>query len=233
MTVTAEETAKDISDWMAENPAIETEEKARKAKAYLDRGKLCVDDLEAERGTKVKPLNEQVKAINDHYRGPRETLNKVTAILVMRISVFMKAETDRRAKIAAEAAAKAAEIERLAREAEEKEREALANAEAGELGVDTLAVTKEADEKFGEFKAAERAANLAAKEATVKIGGGFTRSLGLRNKEELFVVDAAKAISDIGITPDINEAILKGARAYRRLHGELPSGINSNTEKGL
>ena len=233
MTVTAAETEKSVSDWMAENPVILTEEMAREAKVFLDRGKLCIDDLEAERGTKVKPLNEQVKAINDHYRPSRESLARVNAILTMRVGAFIKEEADRRQAIAAEAAAKAAELEKLAREAEEKERAALANADAGELGVDVSSVTKEADAVFAEYATANRAAQLAEKATNVKIGGGFTRAMGLRTKEELTVVDAAAAISDIGITEDIREAILKGARAYRRLHEELPSGVTSNVEKKL
>lgn len=233
MAATAAETAQSLSNWAAENPVIENEDKAREIKLFIDRGKLCIDDLEAERKKKNKPLEDEVKATNDHYRGPRETLASVTAILVARLSTFLKAETARREKIATEAAEKLREAERIAREAEQKEQEALKNAEAGELGINVVSVTKEADSRFTDFKAAERAANLAAKEAKVKIGGGFTRSIGLRTKEELLVVDAAQAISDIGMTPEINEAILRGARAYRRLHGELPTGVTSTTEKGL
>lgn len=229
MTVTAAETTQSISEWMAENPVITSQEQAKEAKVYLDRGKLCVSDLEDERKKKVKPFNEQVETINDHYRGPRELLSQVNAALVFRIGAFIKAETERREAIAAEAEAKRLEAERIAREAEAKEKEALDNASKGELGINTAEVIQAADEKFAEYEAAQRIADLAKRETTVKITGGFTRAMGLRAKEELIVVDGAAAISDIGITDDIREAILKCARAYRRIHGELPSGVVKKT----
>lgn len=77
MAATAIDVAKNISAWMSENPVIQTEDSARDAKVWLDRGKLCVKDLEDERDGKVRPLNEQVQGINAYYRHPRETLQKI------------------------------------------------------------------------------------------------------------------------------------------------------------
>ena len=65
---TAGEIAADLSNWLAEHPVIGNEDEAREAKVYLDRAKLGVLDLEAERTEKVRPLNEKVKEINEHYK---------------------------------------------------------------------------------------------------------------------------------------------------------------------
>src|SRR5512143_4346164 len=107
MTATAGETAKDLSDWMAENPVIETEDQAREAKVYIDREKLCIQDLEAERDGKVRPLNEEVKKINEYYRSPRELVGKVLGELSKRIRDYIQQEEQIRATAAAEAKRKA------------------------------------------------------------------------------------------------------------------------------
>ena len=231
MTITAGEVTMDLSGYMAENPIIETEEQAREAKVFIDRGSLCVKDLEDERTAKVRPLNEQVKQINDHYRSPRELLESMVNELRNRISAFMLQEEAARLAIA-EAARRAAEdAERVAREAEARERGAYEEASAGTLGVDLGSVTAEADTKFKEFERAAHKAALAEREAKVRIGGGFSRALGLKNKEELVIVDADAAFKAIGMNDYIEEALLKSARAYRKLHNKLPAGIELIVER--
>src|ERR1700744_2579294 len=57
-----------LSDWMAEHPVIQNEEEARAAKPLIDRAKAAMDEIEAERDGKVRPLNEQVSQINAEYK---------------------------------------------------------------------------------------------------------------------------------------------------------------------
>lgn len=65
MIDTAGEVTASLGKWLEDHPVIEGEDDAREAKVLVDRTKLCVKDLEAEREGKVKPLNLQVAKIND------------------------------------------------------------------------------------------------------------------------------------------------------------------------
>lgn len=225
MTATALETMRDISAWMAEAPIIQTEDTAREAKVYIDRGKLCLKDMDDERTKKVGPLNEEVKKINAYYKAPATSLEGVLAELQQRVTNFIKAEETKRIEAANEAQRIADLAEQQAREAERLEQDALKSASLGELGVDVQAHVVEADSAFRAYAKAERAAALAAKETHVKIGGGFSRAISLRQKEELVVVNAEGAVAVLGATEYIQEAIIKSARAYRKLHGNLPTGV--------
>ena len=229
-TVTAAETMRDISDWMAEHPVIE-EAHAREAKLFIDRGKLAIQDLEAERDSKVRPLNEQVKEINAYYKAPKVQLETVIRELASRIDSFIRAEEQKRIEAAREAARIAEEAEHRAREAERLEQDAMRSANTGELGVDVASAVVEADDAFRAYQKAERQAAIAEKETKAKIGGGFGRAISLRTKETLLVTDAIDAIHAIGVTESITEAILTSARAYRKLHGKLPAGVISETER--
>ena len=231
MLTLASEIANNISAWLAEHPVIETEDVAREAKMQLDRGRLALADMETERDGKVRPLNAQVKAINDSYVAPRSLISKVVAVVQARLAMFLQAEELKRQRIAEEAQRKAREAEQLAREAEQAEREAQQSAAAGELGVNIAAAVQIADEKFAAYQKAERQAAVAEKDAHVKIGGGIGRAIGLRTVEILFVTNGLEAIKSIGITKDVEEAIIKGARAYRRLHGRLPNGVIVRAEQ--
>lgn len=231
MTLTAGDTMRDISAFMAENPIIDNEAYAREAKVFIDRGKLCLQDLEAEREAKVKPLNQQVQTINDHYRSPRTLLQKVLDELKNRVSAYVSAE-EKKKQLAADAARMAAiEAERIARDAELVERERIANAEAGELDINIAEAIEQADKAFSAYQKAERQAAIAEKETKVKVGGGWGRAIGLRTKETLIVDDAISAINEIGVTDAIKEAIITSARAYRKLRGKLPAGISVETER--
>lgn len=233
MTETAAQTMRDLSAFMAEMPVIETHEQALAAKPYVDRGALCLKDLEAERDTHVRPLNEQVKKINLYYRGPREMLERVLNELQKRVNTFLKAETERREAAAEEARKKAEEAERVARDAEAAEQQGLADAALGELGVDIAQATQDADQAFADYEKASRVAAIAEKDSHVRLGGGFSRAIGLRTKEILIVSDAMKALAAIGVTDKISEAILAGARAYKKLHGRYPAGITVREERGI
>lgn len=229
-----------MSEWMKANPVIETGEQASEAKLLCDRAKVSLDEIEAERDKLVRPLNEQVKAINGKYKPLHNTDDKkpgtydrIFIELKARVSAFLVAEEEKRRKEAEEAAAKAAEAEQLAREAEAKEREALENAAAGEIDVDVVAITQEADASFAEFGRASRFAERAERDSKVRIGGGFGKAASLRTVETLHLDSYNKAIKAIGPNPKIEEAILSAARDYRKQHGSLPEGVSATTERKL
>lgn len=236
----ARDTMAALSDWMKDRPVIETPEDAAGAKLMLDRAKACAGDLEAERVKLVTPLNDQLMEINGTYKPIHNTdakkpgmLDRVVIELKARLSVFIKAEEAKRAAEAERLRLEAEQAEKLAREAEAKEREAIENAKAGELGVDVTQVVVEADSRFSEFKKADRAASRAEKAADVKIGGGWGRAASLRTKETLILDDPFEAISAMGVSEKLEEAILSAARDYRVKHEKLPSGVSSKTERKL
>lgn len=220
------ETMRDISAWLAENVQI-TEDTAKDAKVFLDRGKLALKDLDDERDGKVRPLNEKVKEINNQYRPAKEDLSSVVGLLSVRITQFIAAERTKREEIAREAARIAEEAEQRAREAERIERESIESANSGELGIDVAAGVEAANEAFRDFEKADRALAIALKAQHVKVAGGFTRAVSLRQKETLVISSARIALDAMGVTPDIEAAILKSARAWRKATGDLPSGIEA------
>jgi hypothetical protein len=229
-----------INDWLKGHPVIQTEEEARDAKPLIDRAKAAMDELEAERDGRVRPLNDEVAKINAEYKAvhnadPKKpgTFNKVFNELKLRVADFLRKEEQKRLAAAAEARRIQEEAERQAREAEERERQALHGASLGEVDVDVAAVTKEADAAFETFERQSRFADRAERDTKVKIGGGFAGAVSLRSAEVLQVDDALKAIVVMGTTERIREAILTEARAYRKANGRLPDGISATTERKL
>ena len=231
MTETAKETMAALSKWMEEHPVIGSEEDAKEAKVYIDRGRLCIKDVEAERDGLVRPLNTKVKEINEHYRGSRETLQKILNEIEGRITIFLREEERKRQEIAEAARLAAEAAESRAREAEAVERERIESARSGELGVDIAEATSVADSLFSEHERASRFAARADRDTKVKVGGGFSRAISLKTVETLVVIDAYAAMRDMGVTDDIRDAILKSARAYRKVFEELPAGIEIQTER--
>ena len=226
MMETCGETMRDISAWLSENVII-TEDTAKDAKVYLDRGKLALKDLDDERDSKVRPLNEQVKEINDYYRPSKSQLETVLANLGTRLGEFIKTEREKREAVAREAARIAMEAEKRAREAEKAEQESIESANSGELGIDIASHVSEADNAFRDFEKADRALAIALKETKVKVAGGFSRAIGLKKKETLILFDPVVAINSMGVSDDVREAILKSARAFRKATGKLPEGVGA------
>lgn len=232
MTETAREVAEQVNDWLREHPVISDEGMAREAKPLEDRLRLALADLDAERRGKVDPLNAEVTKINDSYRQPRGILEKIREELKSRLTRFAL-ELRRKREAEAEAARKAAEeAERKAREAEAAEAEAVLEAEMG-VETDILTASDEADAAFAEYAKANRIAQRAERDTNVKIGGGFGRALSIRSKEILTVTNWQSAIMLMGATEDIKEAICKSARAWRKLNGRLPAGVEAQIEEKI
>ncbi|RZN19493.1 hypothetical protein [Bradyrhizobium sp. Leo121] len=229
----------EINGWLSDHPTIETEEDARAAKPFLDRAKFALEDVEKERDSKVRPLNEQVSAINAEYKAVHNTdskkpgrFDKIVLELKSRVAAFMLREEQRRQREAEEARRAQEEAERIAREAEAREQEALANAKAGEV-VDVAEVTQQADAAFEEFERQSRFAARAERDTRVKIGGGFAKAAGLRDVETLHLDSYNLALKAIGPNDKIRDAILSAARDYRKLHGDLPPGVSATYERKL
>lgn len=236
----AQDTMTALSAWMAEHPVIEIEDDAREAKKLLDRAKGCAGEIENDRDRLVRPLNEQIDTINGKYKAvhnkdPKKpgTLDRIVLELKARLGIFIKAEEVKRAAEAERLRLAAEEAARIAREAEASEREAIANANAGELGVDVTQVVVEADSRFADFQKADREAQRAERNEHVKIGGGWGNAVSLRTKETLVLISYSRAITAIGPNDKIQEAILSAARDYRKLYGKLPDGVTAETTREL
>jgi hypothetical protein len=225
---------------MAEHPVIQSEDDAREAKKLLDRAKGCAGDIEAERDKQVRPLNEEIAAINTRYKSVHNTdskkpgaLDKIVSELKARLTDFAKAEEARRLAEADRKQREAEEAERLSLDAARRESEAIDNARAGELGVDVTRVVVEAQARAADAAKAQREAARAERGADVKIGGGWGRAASLRTTETLKVDDPVRAVIAIGTNEKINEAILSAARDYRKRHGKLPTGVSADTKRSI
>src|SRR5579871_5231880 len=209
----AKPTIEELSRFLADHPVVSNEAEAREAKAILDRAVLALKGVEDERKAKVAPLNAELTAINGDYHrwhnanGKPGTWDTLLKELRIRLTRFAQAE--------------------------EARRRAAADAAQGVCDVDIAAAAQEADEAFAQFQRAGRAAARAERDAKVRIGGGFGKAATLRTAETLVIADVHAAIEDIGLTQDIADAVLKGARAYRRENGELPAGISATYEKRI
>ncbi len=227
------EVAHHLSTWFADNPAVSTEQEARDIKLQIDRAKLCLQDLEAERDSKVRPLNDKVDAINTMHKAARKPLGAVLDEMEEALNVYIKAEEDRRIQAALQAKQRAQEAEQKARAAEKLERDQQESIRLGVVGLDLAVVTEQADTAFEEYERAQRAAIRAQADTRVKIAGGFSRAITLKEKEILDVENVNEALIELGLTANIKQAILTSARAFRKKHGRLPAGITVTIDRHI
>ncbi len=228
----------ELNGWLSEHPVIQSEDEAREAKPLIDRARAALVEIETERNKQVAPLNVQVSMINLEHKKYHNTdktkpglFDKVLGAVLQRINAFMLIEEAKRRKEAENARLLAEAAEKAAREAEAREKEVHEDASMGVAGLDLGQATEEADRAFGDFQQASRFAALAQKNAKVKIGGGFGRSISIRDREVLIVTDWKRAIDQLGLTDQIKESILTSARNYRREYGCLPEGIEITKER--
>src|SRR5215468_4330408 len=99
----AKSTMAALTDWMRGRTAIVDDYAARCAHELMDRAKRSLQTLEDERDNLVRPLNAEVKAINDRYREPRTALEKARDALKARLTAFAKHEERKRRQAAEEA----------------------------------------------------------------------------------------------------------------------------------
>ncbi len=220
-----------LAAFLRETPIIQTPDDAKRGANLIEQARATLGEMDDERKAFVKPLNDEVKNINDQYRKPRESVEAIVDELKHRLTIFANAEEAKRIAEAEARRLAAEEAERIAREAERIEADAKASADVGECDVNVAAAIVNADQKFDAFKRTDREASRAEKQIPVRLNGGFGRALSMRSKETLTVSDAHAAIAAMGITEAIAEAILTSARAYRKLHGSLPAGVSAVTER--
>lgn len=227
---TVQTLASEISDFLKEHPVIEGEDALRTAKPWMDRARLGLADLDAERKGRKQVFQKEIDAIEDEYRTPRTILQRIYEILKDRVTHGIRKEEEIRRREAEEARKRVEEAEKAAREAEQQERESIADASSG-VESDVGSATRHADAAFSAFKRAEREAARAEKATDVKVGGGFSRAISTRFKETLVVEDPLKAISIMGWSERLFAALITDAREYRKRCGQLPHGIISQGER--
>ncbi len=228
----ASEVMERLGVFLKDHPVIETHEEAVAAAKLAELSRKHLDDLEDERKERGRPLRDQLASINAEYE-PVKTAREVLEILSQRLTAFARAEEARRR----------AEADRLAREAEEAVRrvseairaraEASDDASQGEVGVDLVSAVATEGTALRDAARIAREAARAERSIPVRLPTGFGRAKSLRSTEVLTVTDPVAAINEIGLTPDISEAILSGARAYRKLKNRLPAGIATATERSI
>lgn len=220
------------------NPVIEGGEQLVAAKALVERARGAMAELEAERDKLVRPLNEEVAAVNGKYKAIHNTdpkkpgvFDKVLTELKSRLTAYAKVEEAKREREAELLRIEQARAEHEAREAERLEAEAKANAGHGELDTGVVQAIENADQKFSEFEAVSRFAARAEKAVPVRIGGGVGKAMSMRTEKTLVLDSYGKAITAIGPNEKIRDAILSAARDYRKEHGKLPDGVSETSER--
>lgn len=208
------------------------------AKRLVEHARGAAAEMEAERDGLVRPLNEQVSAINAQYKAIHNvdskkpgTLDKVLNELKNRLTTYAVEEEAKRARAAEAARVEAEKAEATAREAERIEQEAKMEAAVGVIDTGVAAKIEEADQAFSEFERASRFADRAERDVTFRIGDGRGKSLGMRTEKTLILESYSKAIKAIGKNEKIETAILSAARDYRKEHGKLPDGVTEVSER--
>lgn len=223
-----------LSRFIRETPVIEDEETARKANDHLTIARDCIKEIERADKEETAPLYQAWKDVKEKYKKPLESLGRLVDQIRAPLADFMRAEELRRVREAEEARRAAEEAEARARAAEEAEREAIENANMGEIGVDIGAAIQDAEAAFSDFKEQSRAATIAEREAPVRFKSRFAqKATSLRTVETLVLEDAAKAIAAMGVTDKIRDAIISEARAYRKANGQLPEGVISVKDRTI
>jgi hypothetical protein len=223
----------ELNAYLTENPVIQDQKQAKEAGGFIERTRISLKALEDERTEKVGPLNVQLKAINDLYRGVRDPLEKVLSELKRRVTAYTTAEEEKRRaeaeRLRAEAEAKAFAAQQAVLAADD----AVACADVGEV-TDAGQAIADADAAIKAAGIAERTAARAEREQTARIAsvmGG--KALSMRTQEILDVTNAVAAIKCMGLTDKIRDAILSSARAYREDFGQLPEGVTATTQRRM
>lgn len=240
----ATEAYAELAAYLRENPVIQNEKEEKLAADWKVRTSRTLEETRAERDGKIKPHSEAVAAIRTDYAIVQDkSKTNAGGPLQRAYDVLKKRITDRAERVEAARAAEAERLrleaeekERIAREAEAKEQDAIACADVGEL-TDVGAAIEEADQAFGDYARANRAAAVAERNVPLRIHSSMGgRAVTMRTTTTLSVEseeDACKAINAMGLTPDVAEAICTAARKYHKAHNEYPPGITITKSRSL
>jgi len=222
-----------IGSFLQNNPVIETTEQAGAAAKLAALSKKHLDDLEDERKERGRPHREQLQAIQSEYAEPLRSATAVLGMLKERLTVFAKAEEARRRAEADRLAREAYEAEERLRRAAEALADASDDAAHGEVGVDLVAATAAEGVALRDAAKAARVAARAERDTGVRMATGVGRAASLRSREILSITDPVAAVTELGLTPDIEEAVRKSAAAFKKLRGRLPNGVTSHIERSI
>ena len=228
-----------LAAWLDEHPVVLTQEDANDAGAAIDRAKRTLADLEADRDAAVRPLNERVKTINAGFREAREPVERLVAEVDKTVKAWIRTEEDRKRREAEEARARAAEIERIAREKMEAEEAARADAAVGVLDAGIAEAIIATDAALAEAARAKRDADLAERDAKVRVSGGIGRAMGLRTYTDITVENIGMTLKSLLTTEkrvsDFKEMLAKYFKAeivsYEKEHGTAPAGVIISRER--
>lgn len=229
----AKDAMTELGAFLKETPVITSPEEAKQGGTWLERTRISLGALEDERKEKVTPLNEELSTINGLYRAVREPLEKALKTLRQRMTDYATAVEAARIAEAERLRKEAEAKEAAARAAEQAEQDAIACADVGECS-DVGAAIQQADDSFRDYRKADKAAAIAERGVPVRVGstmGG--RAMSMRTTEVLKVSDAHAAIKAMGITPEIELAIVASARKFRKAHDELPAGVVAEFQRSM
>lgn len=235
----AREAWSQINSFLRDVPVIETLEQARNAATQTRLGKTALKELEAERtGTEDykdwKSLDAKIKEANKSYKTAKDQLDALLEQVDGRLWCFSEAEKERKRQEAAEAQRKAYELARRAQDLAAQRDEAIEDAamgvetDAGQLIVEAAQIDRRA------ALSAHIADGMMQAAETVKIRDDFGgRAVSLRNPDVPTVTDACAAITAMGMTGKIEEAIVSSARDFYRAHQEWPKGITIVKQRSI
>jgi hypothetical protein len=231
-TESAQEATVELNDFLTATPVIETLDQAKLAGDFKVRTSGTLQDLDKERDRKVRPLNEQVKKINDAYKVFSKPLGELFDELRRRLKGYGNAERARREAEAERVRAAAEVAERAAITATVARDEAIEDASLG-TEVDVGALIKEANAAERLAARAGRQAQIAERDAHVRIPSSMGRAISSRKTPIINVIDAVQAVKILGLTEKIAIAIRQSALAYEEAYGELPAGVTRTYERRM
>ena len=240
----AKEAMNELSLWLKSHPVITNPEEAKEAGGWQQRTMITLKEARSERDTQTSPLNAALKKIRDAYDLVREKSgsNRGGALQVAydelkrRELDYIETERRRREAIAEAARQAAAEAERIAREAEAREREAIDDAKQG-AEADVGGAIENANAAFKDFKKLDRAAQVAQRDANVRIPsvmGG--KSIAPKRLRRLLIADvnaASLALLAMGLDDETKAVLVKRAKLFEEAYGELPPGVTEDWERSL
>jgi hypothetical protein len=232
----AQEAFDELNTFLTATPVIQAAAEAKAGADWKHRTSIALKLLNDERDAKVRPLNDQVDAINERYN--KKTRNPLKALfdeLCKRLDGYRKAEEDRREAIAAAARAAAEEAARVAQAAAAELEDAVDTAAQG-VETDVGALTQTLDEAARTAAALARQAAVAERDSKVRISSVMGPAVSAQTYRELIIADvegAILAIRAMGLTERIADAICLEAKAFRATWGELPEGVSENKERRI
>jgi paraquat-inducible protein B len=232
----AREAMGELNVWLTATPVVQTPAVAKLGADWIGRSRIALKALDEERDAKVRPLNEQVKKINETYnQDTKNPFKQLVDELCKRVDVFRVAEEKKRTALADAIRLAAEQAAREAAAASAAVVEAVDNAAQGaEEDVGTLIANAEA--AMHDARKLARQSTVAERDCNVRIPSVMGKAVSARTYRELIVADieaAIIALRAMGLTERIADAICLEAKAFKAIWGELPEGVSENSERRI